>query len=138
MWETQNKLMRAMVARKQQTNPSGINYTTSATLSPRESSRNYAIQRNLSTKNFQGLMVTRVQLPQDEVNSQQTREKMQRYQITQPWQNHFMNTATDKERLNNPAQYSNYHKQRRLVVPNSYGQFYAFMHALSAAFGTLQ
>lgn len=138
MWETKNRLMQAMVASKQQTNASGINYTTTAALSPRESQRNYAIQLNLSQKNFQGLMVTRVELPQDEINSQQTRERMQRYQIAQPWQSHFMNTATDKERLNNPAQYSNYNRQRRLVPPNTYGQFYAFMHALSAAFGTLQ
>jgi len=39
--------------------------------------------------------------------------------------------------LNNPAQAS-FVSQRQLTVPNAYGQFYAFMKALSAAFGTLQ
>lgn len=48
----------------------------------------------------------------------------------------FMVTQTDKQRLNNPAQQS-FMQQRQLTVPNTTRQFYAFMHALSAAFGSI-
>ncbi len=58
-------------------------------------------------------------------------------QSAMPWGSTFMHTPTDKERLNNPAQHSAM-QQRQLTIPSSYGQFYAFMHAMSAAFGSLQ
>lgn len=48
----------------------------------------------------------------------------------------FMVTPTDQQRLNNPAQAS-FVQQRQLTVPNTRNQFYAFMHAIAAAFGTL-
>lgn len=48
----------------------------------------------------------------------------------------FMVTPTDAQRLNNPAQQS-FVQQRQLTVPNTTSQFYAFMHAISAAFGSL-
>jgi hypothetical protein len=118
-------------------NSSGINYTVTTSLSPNESRTNYAIQRNLSTKNFMGNVVTRVELPHDTDKSQLARTFEERRQLAMPWQNHFMHTDTDGKRLNNPAQKSAV-SQRQLVPANTYGQFYAFMHALSAAFGTLQ
>ncbi len=48
----------------------------------------------------------------------------------------IMHTPTDAQRLNNPAQAAAFN-QRQLSIPSSYGQFYAFMHALAAAFGNL-
>lgn len=48
----------------------------------------------------------------------------------------FMVTPTDAQRLNNPAQQS-FVQQRQLTVPNTRSQFYAFMHAIAAAFGSL-
>lgn len=48
----------------------------------------------------------------------------------------FMVTPTDAQRLNNPAQQS-FVSQRQLTVPNTTNQFYAFMHAIAAAFGSL-
>lgn len=49
----------------------------------------------------------------------------------------FMETPTDNQRLNNPAQQS-FVQQRQLTIPNTQRQFYAFMHAVSAAFGSLE
>lgn len=133
-----NMTMQHMVASKLRTNPAGINENVAATLSPAESQRNFAIQRNLSMKTFRPFLEkTHVQLPKDNDQSQAARSAEFQRQLVMPWQSVFMRTATDAQRLNNVSQQS-FIKQRRLSVPNSYGQFYAFMHALSAAFGTLQ
>lgn len=48
----------------------------------------------------------------------------------------YMATPTDAQRLNNPAQQS-FVQQRQLTQPSTTGQFYAFMHAIAAAFGSL-
>lgn len=48
----------------------------------------------------------------------------------------FMATPTDQARLNNPAQQS-FVQQRQLTQPSTSKQFYAFMHAIAAAFGSL-
>lgn len=132
-----NMTMKQMVARKLVENPAGINQTVTAALSPAESQRNWNIQANFGQKNFMGDVVTRVILPHDTPDSQRHRELEYRRQIAQPWESVFMNTSTDLQRLNNPAQAS-FVNQRQLTIPSTAGQFYAFMHALSAAFGTLQ
>lgn len=132
-----NKTMAMMVhSHLAPPNGAGIHYDT-VPVSPQESQRTYAIQRNLSTKNFMGNVVTRVELPHDTDKSQIARTIEERRQLAMPWNSRFMHTPTDGKRLNNPAQQSAV-KQRQLAPPNTYGQFYAFMHALSAAFGTLQ
>lgn len=110
--------------------------------------RDWNIQKNLSTKNFMGNVVTRVQLPGDpgdprakpaplygQYNNHQARVLEERRQHARPWESIFMPSYAN--RLNNPAQ-SSFMKQPQLAPPSTYGQFYAFMHALSAAFGTLQ
>jgi hypothetical protein len=86
--------------------------------------------------NFRGMTVTAVanKLTSPNVN---TKKAAYFTQLVMPWNSQFMFTPTDKERLNNPSQHS-FMQQRQLTVPNAYGQFYAFMKALSAAFGTLQ
>jgi len=129
--------MKQMVAQRLVENPAGLNMTVTAALSPAESRRNWNAQANFGMKNFQGNNVTRVVLPHDNQDSQRHRELEYRRQAAQPWQNVFMNTSTDLQRLNNPAQAS-FVSQRQLTIPSTSGQFYAFMHALSAAFGTLQ
>lgn len=130
--------MKHIIAARLTTNPAGINETVTASLSPTESRRNWNIQRNLSMKTFRPFIdKTRVVLPFDTKNSQAARHAEFQRQLVMPWQSQFMHTPMDGTRLNNPAQQS-FIKQRRLSVPNTYGQFYAFMHALSAAFGTLQ
>jgi hypothetical protein len=126
--------MQQIVAHKLQTNGEGVNYTVAATLSPAESKRNYGFQKFLHY--FQGLQDQRVVLPNDTEKSQPARDLEQRRQTAEPWKSVFMVTQTDKERENNISQQA-YMKQRRLVPDNTYGSFYAFMHALSAAFGQL-
>lgn len=79
----------------------------------------------------------RMVLPKDTEHSQALRQLEWNRQASMPWLSHFMVTSTDKERLNNPGQTALV-KQRQLAPPSSYGQFYAFMHALSAAFGTIK
>lgn len=134
MWD---KISSAFVKQHlAQPNSAGITYDT-VPHSLTEGERNYAIQRNLSQKNFMGLVVTRVNLPQDRKDSQQARTVEWFRQAAMPWGSRFMVTATDAARLNNNPQ-SSFNKQRQLTPPNTYGQFYAFMHALSAAFGTLR
>jgi hypothetical protein len=120
-------------------NQNGLNETVTVALSPAESQRNYAIQGWLGLKNFAGNDKTRVILPHDGdvKKAQALRYAETRRQLAQPWGNVFMVTDTDGKRLNNISQQS-FISQPRLTIPNSYGQFYAFMHALSAAFGTLQ
>lgn len=108
-----------------------------STLSPQESARNYKIASGLNAKNFMGMIYTRFQLPKDDPQAHEHRTSEYFRQAAMPWGNGFMHTATDQQRLNNPSQ-SSFVKQRQLNVGSSYGQFYAFMHALSAAFGQLQ
>jgi hypothetical protein len=111
-------------------------YEQPSTLSPQESQRNYKITAWLNSKNFMGNVVTRLTYPHDKTGSQQKRELEWFRQASMPWGDTFMKTPTDPQRLNNPQQQA-FVKQRQLTIPDSYGQFYAFMHALSAAFGNL-
>lgn len=126
---------------------SGINSDV-VPFSLQQGQRDWNIQKNLSTKNFMGNVVTRVELPGDpgdsrkkplplygSVNSQPARVLEERRQLARPWESHFMPAYIN--RLNNPAQAA-FIKQPQLAPPNTYGQWYAFMHAMSAAFGTLQ
>ncbi len=114
--------------------PAGINYTT-VPHSASEGQRNWALQK---FRNFyQGLHVQRMVLPNDTPQSQAMRQLEWNRQAAMPWGNRFMVTPTDAQRLNNVSQQS-FVKQRQLAPPSTYGQFYAFMHALSAAFGTIQ
>ncbi len=111
-------------------------YEEPSTLSPAESARNYKITARLNAKNFMGNIVRWMVLPGDKADSQKERDAEWFKQASMPWGNTFMHTPTDNERLNNPAQ-SSFVKQRQLNVGSTYGQFYAFMRALSAAFGNL-
>jgi hypothetical protein len=113
-----------------------VSYTT-VPHSLAESQRNFNIQGFWNAGVLRGNVKINVDLPGDAKNSQATRWFQQIQQSVQPWQSRFMVTPTDAARLNNPAQASAV-KQRQLAPPNTYGQFYAFMHALSAAFGSLQ
>lgn len=107
-----------------------------STLSPAESARNYKITAWLNSKNFMGTVFTRFVLPGDTDDSHAQRTAEFWRQSAMPWGNTFMVTPTDQQRLNNPA-HSSFVKQRQLNVGSDYGRFYAFMHALSAAFGQL-
>lgn len=109
-----------------------------------ESHRNYQIASGLrGLAHITNVKRMRVILPTDShdddgLRKNQMGREMEWYrQSAMPWGSNFMHTPTDAQRLNNPAQYSAV-RQRQLVIPSTYGQFYAFMHALSAAFGTLQ
>lgn len=126
---------------------SGINSDV-VPFSLQQGQRDWNIQKNLSTKNFMGNVVSRVALPGDpgdcrkkpvalygSINSQPARVLETRRQMAKQWESHFMPAYAN--RLNNPAQAA-YMKQPQLAPPNTYGQWYAFMHAMSAAFGTLQ
>jgi hypothetical protein len=99
--------------------------------------RDYKIAVNLNEMNWRGMTVTAIM--DNPLVSRNVQVKRDAYfrQLVMPWNNNFMVTPTDKDRLNNPAQNS-FVSQRQMTVPNVYGQFYAFMKALSAAFGTLQ
>lgn len=108
-----------------------------STLSPTESAQNYKIAANMRVKSFMGNVYTRYNLPHDTAQSQSNRANEFFRQSAMPWLSAFMVTSTDAQRLNNPAQTA-FVNQRQLTIPNTYGQFYAFMHALSAAFGNLQ
>jgi hypothetical protein len=102
-----------------------------------ESARNYKITARLNAKNFMGNIVTRVELPNDKGDDNQiARNKEWFRQAAMPWGYTWMTTPNQAQRMNNNAQAS-FVKQRQLSIPNTYGQFYAFMHALSAAFGNL-
>jgi hypothetical protein len=115
----------------------GASTPNPSTLSPVESAQNYKIASRLNAKNFMGNVYSRIVLPHDTAKSQPGREAEYWRQSAMPWGSAFMSTPTDAQRLNNPSQ-SSFTKQRQLSIPNTYGQFYAFMHALSAAFGNLQ
>ncbi|SRR6266571_6741269 len=119
--------------------PGGLNTTTVPQSGP-ESRKNEAIQAFWSGISMrQGLEVKRMVLPNDapDGSDQKKRELEWFRQASMPWGSQFMHTQTDSKRLNNPAQAS-FMKQRQLAGPNSYRQFYAFMRAMSAAFGNLQ
>jgi hypothetical protein len=111
-------------------------YEQPSTLSPAESDRNYKITARLNAKNFMGNVFTRFVLPHDPEHAHEARAAEYFRQSAMPWGSVYMHTPTDPNRLNNPAQ-SSFVKQRQLNVGSTYGQFYAFMHALSAAFGNL-
>jgi hypothetical protein len=81
--------------------------------------------------------VTRVELPNDNFYSQAGRNAEWLRQSAMPWGSHFMITETDKQRENNWAM-TQHNAQKQYKDPSTYGQFYAFMHALSAAFGTIR
>lgn len=131
-----NEQQRAILAKLQGPNGPGINYTTVPT-SARESQKNFFIQGFRNAGVLRGGVKINVDLPKDSKDSREARRLEQIRQSVQPWNNAFMVTPTDGQRLNNVSQQS-FVKQRQLAPPNSYGQFYAFMHALSAAFGSLQ
>lgn len=135
--EYQQKTMREIMAsRLAPVNPGAMNYTTVPS-SQVESARNWKIQGYLGRKNFKGNDITRVVLPHDTVHSQAARDLEYRRQLAMPWNSTFMFLAQTAERLNNPAQTAAV-SQRQLAPPSSYNQFYAFMHAMSAAFGSMQ
>ena len=98
--------------------------------------RDYKITRNINEMNFRGMTVTAI--GNKLVTSNVEVKKAETFrQVRMDWNNQFMYTPTDKQRLNNPSQAS-FIRQPQMTVPNAYSQFYAFMKALSAAFGTLQ
>jgi hypothetical protein len=126
------------------TNPS---YTP---IDPAESQRNYNVASQLRGLSIGSMQVRRVVLPKDAnpnvsdheyietvKHAQAYRNHEHQRQSAVPWYSFFMHTSTDAQRLNNPAQASAM-RQRQLTVPSTYGQFYAFMHALSAAFGQMK
>ena len=112
----------------------GINYDV-VPHSMSEGVKNYGLQKFRAF--YQGLHVQRMVLPMDVGESQMGRQLEWNRQSAMPWGNHFMVTPTDKERLGNPGVLAA-RRQKQLTIPDSYGQFYAFMKALSAAFGTIQ
>lgn len=127
--QLKNFIKKAM-AQPNYLNPS---YTS---FSEEEGTRDFKITRNINEINFRGMTVNAVGNKLVTPNVQQKKIEYFR-QLRMEWNNQFMVTPTDKERLNNPAHQS-FVSQRQLTTPNVYGQFYAFMRALSAAFGTLQ
>lgn len=124
------KYIKKALAPPRYLNPS---YTS---FSEEEGQRDYKITTNINEQNFRGMTVTAVGNKLTSPNVKVKRDEYFRNAVM-PWNSQFMFTPTDKDRLNNPAQQS-FVSQRQLTVPNAYGQFYAFMKALSAAFGTLQ
>jgi hypothetical protein len=134
----QGKTVAQLMAKTaiRQPDPAGINRDVVPT-NPAASKRMWGIQSWWARKNFMGNDVTRVELPNDERNSQAMRVAEWRRQASMPWGNTYMVTETDKQRQNNFAM-SQQNSQRQLSDPSTYKQFYAFMHALSAAFGTIR
>lgn len=107
-----------------------------SSFSEEQGQRDYAIQRNINEMNLRGMTVTQVH---NKIAPSNLVDKRDRYfrQLVMPWNSTFMTVPLQAERLNNQSQAS-FISQRQLTIPNTYGQFYAFMNALSAAFGTLQ
>ncbi len=137
-------MQRMIAARQEATTPSN---NSVASLNPQESARNYAITARLNQKNFMGMIIQRVVLPHDipkgadddeavaAVKKAQDKRQLEFYrQASAPWGSHFMPIQASQGRLNNPGMQQMVN-QKQLAPPNTYGQFYAFMHALSAAFG---
>lgn len=132
------KTMAMMVHQRLAPPPVGGINPSYVPLDAAESGRNQAIASNL--RGMLGpwrIIKNRVVLPHDNEKSAPARQLEFDKQRAMPWYSAFMHTATDAQRLNNPAQQSAV-SQRQLTVPNTYGQFYAFMHAMSAAFGQLK
>ncbi len=130
-------------------NPTASN-ALPAVLDPAESQRNHAVASNMRTKMFMGNIITRVALPWDvkkgtgpedaheaHLKAQQMRATQQQAQIRMDWFNQFMPDVGQAGRLNNPGMDAMM-RQRQLAGANTYGQFYAFMHAMRAAFGNIQ
>jgi hypothetical protein len=134
----QGKTVAQMLAVRNIKHPDshGINYDVVPT-NPQASQRNWNIQAWWARHNFMGNDVTRVELPHDVPQSQPMRNAEWFRQSAMPWGSHFMVTETDKQRQNNFAMQQQ-NSQKQLTDPSTYGQFYAFMHALSAAFGTVR
>jgi len=112
-------------------------------LDANESHRNYEIASNMrKMAHIVNTTIMRVMLPNDGKRpdqwkkAQDARQQEWYHQASMPYYSNFMHTPTDAQRLNNPAQAAAFN-QRQLSIPSSYGQFYAFMHALAAAFGNL-
>lgn len=136
--------MQKMVKARLAPMPAGAINPSYTPLDAAESARNYQIAAGLrKLAHVTNTRIMRVVLPNDPRSeddlkkAQSGRQAEWMRQAAMPWGNSFMHTPTDAQRLNNPAQASAV-SQRQLTIPNTYGQFYAFMHALSAAFGTLQ
>lgn len=102
----------------------------------KQGQRDYKITEKILEQNFRGNTVTAVGNKLVTHNLDSKRDQTF-FQLAMPWNSQFMHTPTDKQRLNNPSQES-FVTQPQMTVPNVYGQFYAFMKALSAAFGSLQ
>lgn len=126
-----NRMVKKALAPPAYLNPS---YTS---FSEEEGSRDFKIQQNINEMNFRGLTVNAIVA--NRLVTPNVEQKKIEYlsQARMEWNNVFMVVPNQGERLNNPAHIS-FVQQRQLTVPNVYGQFYAFMRALSAAFGTLQ
>lgn len=131
---TTNLRMRALV--KKLTAPPAYLNPSYVPFDEKQGERDYRIQRNLNEMNFRGLTVTAVFNKLVTPNVEQKRQATLS-QARMEWNNQFMVIPLQAERLNNQPQQS-FVSQRQMTVPSTYGQFYAFMHALSAAFGTLQ
>lgn len=137
------KTMSHMVHTRMAPVPQGALSPSYVPLDAAESARNQAISAGMrKIAHVTNTTIMRVILPNDGRNEEEV-EKAQAHrqaewmsQAAMPWGSAFMHTPTDRARLNNPAQASMV-SQRQLTIPNSYGQFYAFMHAMSAAFGQL-
>jgi hypothetical protein len=136
--------MAMLVKKRLAPYPAGAGNSDYTPLDGKESQRNEAIAKNMRLMSHVVNMVRmRVVLPNDGHSetsihkAQANRSAEWTHQAVMPYYSSFMITPTDAQRLNNPAQAAAMN-QRQLAIPNSYGQFYAFMHALSAAFGNLQ
>lgn len=123
--------------------PGGVDPNYTAVLDTRESHRNFMIASSMrQIAKIVNTKIIRVALPgdgptEDDIEKAQKVRQQEWYSNwNMPYYSNFMHTPTDAQRLNNPAQMANV-QQRQLTIPNTYGQFYAFMHALSAAFGQL-
>lgn len=134
----QGKTVAQMMLARQLVKPvnSGINYDV-VPHDQNEAQRAWNIQAWWQRHNFMGNDVTRVIIPHDTEKSQAMRNAEWFRQSAMPWGNRFMVTESDKQRENNFAM-TQQNKQKQLSDPSTYGQFYAFMHALSAAFGTVR
>ncbi|SRR6266704_2538672 len=130
-WNGLSKYLKKSLEPPHYLNPS---YTS---FDEQQGSRDFRITVNLNELNFRGQTVTAIM--DNRLVTPNVEQKKQEYykQLHMQWNNEFMHTPTDKQRLNNPSQ-SSFVTQRQMTIPNVYGQFYAFMKALSAAFGTLQ
>jgi hypothetical protein len=132
-------IMQMMYAKKQvPSDPHGMTFTT-IPHSIEEGQKNFNAQRYRNF--FQGMSRNKIDLPNDVTQhgnnvSDAHRNAMFMHNSAMPWNNKFMVTETDAGRLNNVSQQS-FVKQKQWTGPNSLTQFYAFMHAMSAAFGQI-